>query len=79
MNVPLSEAEANFAELIRRVEAGETVVLTRDGKAIAELRASAPAESPGEKARRNAGKYRGQVWIAEDFDELGPEWDEYVK
>ena len=26
-----------------------------------------------------SGQLAGKIWIASDFDDLGPEWDEYVK
>ena len=40
---PLADAKANFAELVRRAERGETVILTRHGRPVARL---APIESP---------------------------------
>ena len=78
MNVPVTEAKAKFSELLRRVEAGEDIVLTRDGKPVARLCAPEPAASRGERRRASKGTYRGQIWIADDFDELGPEWDPYL-
>ena len=36
-NVPSSEAKARLAELLDKVEHGETVVITRHGRAIARL------------------------------------------
>lgn len=80
MSIPLSEAKAKFSDLIRRVEAGEEIVITRNGKPVARL--SLPVDDKPSKAdlRRDvAGKFRDQIWMAPDFDELGPEWDEYVK
>lgn len=84
MNVPLDEAGRRLAELVRRVEAGEAVSLTRDGRVVAVLAGPEGAAEPdalsdAEKRRRSMGKYRGQIRIAPDFDELGPEWDEYTK
>lgn len=78
MNITVSEAKAKFADLIRRVEAGEEIVLTRNGKPVARL--SEPVEEVHWGKRRQAlkGKYKGKGWIAPDFDELGPEWDEYM-
>ena len=78
MNIPVSEAKAKFAELIRRVEAGEEIVLTRNGKPVARLSEPVKAPSLAEKRRAAYGKYKDQIWIADDFDELGPEWDEYM-
>lgn len=82
MNVPVSEAKAKFSELIRRVEAGEEIVLTRNGKPVARLaEPKPPEETPhdGELRMRAMGKYRGQIRMSDDFDALGPEWDEYVR
>jgi prevent-host-death family protein len=43
MNIPITEAKAQLTELVRRAEAGETVVLTRHGKPAVKL---VPAERP---------------------------------
>ena len=40
--VPLHLAKAHLSDLLRRVEAGERVVITRRGLAVAELRAPVP-------------------------------------
>lgn len=37
MNISIKEAKNKFSELVRRAEAGETVVITRDGKPVADL------------------------------------------
>ncbi len=79
MSIPLSEAKAKFSDLIRRVEAGEEIVITRNGKPVARLSMPEPEVSRGEKARSMAGALRGKIRIADDFDELGPEWDEYTR
>ena len=79
MNIPVSKAKAQFSELIRRVEMGEEIVLTRNGKPVARLSVARDTLSPGEKARLAAGSLKDRIHIAEDFDELGPEWDEYVR
>jgi prevent-host-death family protein len=73
MNIPVSEAKAKFAEIIRRAEAGEEIVLTKHGKPVVKLVAEHEA-----KKRRILGIAKGQFWMADDFDELGPEWDEYT-
>lgn len=40
MQIAIAEAKAQFAELIRRVEAGEEVELTRYGRPVARLTAA---------------------------------------
>ncbi len=49
MNIPITEAKAQLTELVRRAEAGETVVLTRHGKPAVKL---VPAEQPARKLDR---------------------------
>ena len=73
VRVTVEEAEARIGELLRRAEAGERIEVTRDGRAVVELAAE------GRAARGTLlGAMKGEIWIAPDFDELGPEWDEYV-
>lgn len=73
--VSVAEAKARFSELLNRAQAGERLVVTRHGKAVAEI---GPPE-PDPPRRKLRGAMKGELWIAPDFDELGPEWDEYVK
>ena len=47
------EAESKFGELLDRVEAGEEVVIFRDGKAVARIVPSNTSSDP-ERARRAA-------------------------
>jgi hypothetical protein len=37
-----------------------------------------PLASPRGKPSLN-GALKGIIWIAPDFDELAPKWDEYIK
>jgi antitoxin (DNA-binding transcriptional repressor) of toxin-antitoxin stability system len=69
----IAEAKAKFSELVRRAEAGERFIITRHGKPVAEIAAR------GTPRRKLRGAMKGDIWIAPDFDELGPEWDEYIK
>ena len=73
MEVTVDEAQEKFAEIISRVESGESVVLTRDGKIVAIL---SPVGSA--KGRRDGyGSMKGEIWMAEDFDAPLP--DEMLK
>jgi prevent-host-death family protein len=76
MNIPIAEAKAKFSELVKRAEAGEEVLVTRHGKVVARL---LPPEYTEEDKPSLIGALKGKVWISDDFDELGPEWDEYIK
>ncbi|MGI8728712.1 MAG: type II toxin-antitoxin system Phd/YefM family antitoxin [Solirubrobacteraceae bacterium] len=58
--VPLNEAKTRFSEMVRRVQAGEEIVIRRTP--VARLIAEHPT------AIRPPGALRGRVRIAEDFD-----------
>ena len=75
MNIPVSEAKAKFSEIVRRAESGEEIVLTRNGKEVALIRGM----GPGARKLRRVGAFRGQGYMADDFDVLGGEWAEYTK
>jgi prevent-host-death family protein len=64
--VGMHEAKTKLSQLVERAQAGEDVVITRNGKPVARLVPVAPANSFA--ALR--GKWRGQVHMADDFDEL---------
>lgn len=68
----MHEAKTRLSELVRMVEAGEKVVLARNGKPVAEI---VPAEPP---KKRVGGFWKGKVWTSPDFDEPLPEFEEYV-
>ncbi|TIN18931.1 MAG: type II toxin-antitoxin system Phd/YefM family antitoxin [Mesorhizobium sp.] len=74
MNVPMAKAKAQLSELVKRAQAGEEIHLTRHGEIVATF---APARPGGSKGL--FGALKGQIRISDDFDELGPEWDEYIK
>ncbi|MER9018218.1 type II toxin-antitoxin system prevent-host-death family antitoxin [Mesorhizobium sp. M0898] len=63
-----------MSELVSRAEAGEEIVITRYGKVAARLVPPAVPES-----LPRIGAMNGKIRIADDFDELGPEWDGYAK
>lgn len=73
MNIAIKDTTLD--ELVRHIEAGEQVTLTRDGKPFAKIE---PTPTDGERPRL-LGALKGKIWMADDFDELGPEWDEYMK
>lgn len=59
MNV--HEAKTHLSKLLERVEAGEEVVIARNGKAIAKL-------VPYRAKRRRPGSMKGKISIHPDFD-----------
>ena len=59
----MHEAKTHFSALLKRVEKGEEIVIARSGQAIAKL---VPLTAPDKP--REPGAWKGQVWIADDFD-----------
>ena len=72
MEVTVQEAKTQLSRLLRRVEAGEEVVIRRGRERVA-LLVPAPAE-PGR--RMIWGDLEGSM--ATDFDELPEEFDPYA-
>jgi prevent-host-death family protein len=64
--VGMHEAKTKLSQLVERAHAGEDVVITRRGKPVARL---VPVEAPNSFASIR-GIYRGQITVADDFDEL---------
>jgi prevent-host-death family protein len=64
--VGMHQAKTQLSKLVERVEAGEEVVITRRGKPAARL----VPERRGEGFASLAGRWKGRVHIADDFDEL---------
>jgi prevent-host-death family protein len=67
--IPLNEAKTRLSELIRRVEAGEEIVIRRGSKRVARL-VPEPATSI-----QPPGALRGRIDIGEDFDSPLAEFD----
>lgn len=79
MNIPISEAKAKFAEIVRRAEAGEEIVLTRNGKAVAKISDMDNARELIARRKAFFGSFKGKGRIADDFNEYIPsEFDEYI-
>ncbi len=70
--VKVHEAKTQFSKLLAEVEQGEEIIVQRGDVPIAKL---VPIPALPE---RKLGALAGQIWIADDFDDLGPEWDEYL-
>ncbi len=63
----LYEAKTSLSELVDRAASGEEIVIAKSGRPMARL---VPL---GTSSRRKLGGWEGQVWIADDFDELPDE------
>lgn len=72
--VSISEAKTQLSKLVARAERGEEVTIRRGSTPVVKLVAITPA---AKTVRSPIGVLRDQIWIADDADELGPEWDPY--
>jgi prevent-host-death family protein len=63
MKVNIHEAKTNFSKLLLRVALGEEVIIAKAGVPVAKLIPviNKPTERP-------LGLYRGQIWMADDFN-----------
>jgi antitoxin (DNA-binding transcriptional repressor) of toxin-antitoxin stability system len=75
--VSIREAKNRLTELARRVEQGEDIVVTRNGKPVLEMvrprRKSGIDWEAGEAFLRSKGIVRKDGWISPDFDDPLPE------
>ena len=62
----MHEAKTKLSQLVERAEAGEDIVIARNGTPVARLVPVAAGTSFADVR----GVWKGQVRIAEDFDEL---------
>lgn len=67
------EAKTQLSKLVERVEAGDEIVLARNGKPVAKI---VPLQRRTEP--RRPGALAGKIWIADDFDDPGGEWGEAI-
>lgn len=66
MDVSIAEAKNRLTQLIRAVEEGESIVITRNGKPVAQIVPPPPA-----RRKVRFGSMRDQI-------RLHPDWDEPV-
>lgn len=66
--VNIHEAKTHLSELLRRVAAGEEIIIARAGKPIARL---LPFDQP--RAPRVPGTAKGLIELCDDFDDPLPE------
>jgi len=76
-HVSIRDAKNRLSELARRVEGGETVTVTRNGKPVFDLVPHKPAKGIRWAAvaafKKKHGVDKIVEWIAEDFDDPLPE------
>lgn len=71
--VNVHEAKTHFSKLLARAQAGERIIIAKNGKPVAEL--GPVSEKPKERV---PGRDKGRVWMSPDFDAPLPEFEEYT-
>ena len=66
--VNIHQAKTHLSRLLERAEAGEEIIIARNGRPVAKLVPYRPRRAP-----RKLGQWKGQIWIAPDFDETPEE------
>lgn len=75
--ITVEEAQANLAEVIQKLQPEEELVITRDGRPIATIKATPPV---AERKPRQLGTLKGTVlYMAPDFDAIPEGFEEYVE
>lgn len=69
----MHEAKTHFSRLVKQVEAGEEVIVSRGGEPVAKIVAYTPPAVP-----RIPGRMKGQIKILPGFDEIPEEFEEYL-
>jgi prevent-host-death family protein len=72
--VSIHEAKTQFSRLVARAEAGEEIVVRRGATPVAKIVAYHAPTTP-----RSPGALKGQIVIAEDFDETPAEFADYTE
>ena len=74
--IPVEQAEGHLAEIIEKLPPGEEVVLTRNDKPVATIRAT---PTPSEPTPRQFGTLKGTIlYIAPDFDAIPVGFEDYL-
>lgn len=71
--VSIHEAKTQFSRLVARAEAGEEIVVRRGATPVVKIVAYHAPTTP-----RRPGALKGQLVVADDFDETPAEFAEYT-
>jgi antitoxin (DNA-binding transcriptional repressor) of toxin-antitoxin stability system len=63
MKVNMHEAKTHLSALGKKAWQGETIVIAKAGKPYLDL-----VPHKEDRAERKPGRYKGEIWVAEDFD-----------
>ena len=63
----ISDKKATLSKLVEKVMWGEEIIIGKSGKPVAKL---VPYNLDTSPRQLGVGRWQGQIWMAEDFDQL---------
>jgi prevent-host-death family protein len=63
----ISDKKATLSKLVEKVMRGEEIIIEKSGKPVAKL---IPYNLDTTPRQLGVGRWQGQIWMAEDFDQL---------
>lgn len=71
--INIHKAKTNLSSIIKRVLKGESIIIARNGKPLVRL------QKIEKKKKRVAGRLKGKIWVASDFDRMPKELMQYFQ
>lgn len=71
IRIGVRELRGKLGDYLRQARKGARFLIVSRGEPVAEL--SAPSDEEPERKPRQAGLMKGQIWMADDFDEWPPD------
>jgi prevent-host-death family protein len=72
--VSIHDAKTQFSRLVARAEAGEEIIVRRGPTPVVKIVAYHAPTTP-----RHPGALKGQIVVAEDFDQIPEEFAQYAE
>lgn len=73
--VSMQDAKTQLSELVERVQAGEEIIISSEGKPAVKL---VPIIDLPPLTERRFGGLKGKIWIADDFDAPLEDFKDYM-
>ncbi|MEA3041986.1 MAG: hypothetical protein QOC65_1475 [Sphingomonadales bacterium] len=71
MRIGVRELRGKLGDYLRQAKSGARFLIVSRGKAVAEL--GAPSGEEPERRPRQSGGLKGQIWMADDWEEWPPD------
>lgn len=71
MRIGVRELRGKLGDYLRQAKSGARFLIVSRGEAVAEL--GAPSSEASERKPRQSGGLKGQIWMADDWEEWPPD------